>query len=46
VVSLNVSKGRIKDVFVVTNPDKLAHLPRLQEGSGDSTSSSEPKGNQ
>jgi RNA polymerase sigma-70 factor (ECF subfamily) len=32
VVSLNVSKGRIKDVFVVTNPDKLAHLPRRQEG--------------
>jgi RNA polymerase sigma-70 factor, ECF subfamily len=32
VVSLNVSKGRVKDVFVVTNPDKLAHLPRLHEG--------------
>jgi RNA polymerase sigma-70 factor (ECF subfamily) len=22
----------IKDVFVVTNPDKLARLPRLEEG--------------
>ena len=32
VVSVNVSQGRIKDVFVVTNPDKLAHLPRLKEG--------------
>jgi RNA polymerase sigma-70 factor, ECF subfamily len=32
VVSLNFSKGRIKDVFVVTNPDKLAHLPELKEG--------------
>jgi RNA polymerase sigma-70 factor, ECF subfamily len=31
VVSLNVSKGRIKDVFVVTNPDKLARLPELPE---------------
>jgi RNA polymerase sigma-70 factor (ECF subfamily) len=31
VVSMNVSKGRIKDVFVVTNPDKLARLPRLKE---------------
>ena len=31
VVSVNVKRGRIKDVFVVTNPDKLAHLPRLQE---------------
>jgi RNA polymerase sigma-70 factor, ECF subfamily len=32
VVSMNVSKGRIKDVFVVTNPDKLAHLSELNEG--------------
>src|ERR1700751_4502323 len=32
VVSVNVSQGRIKDVFVVTNPDKLARLPRLKEG--------------
>jgi len=32
VVSVNVSRGRIKDVFVVTNPDKLARLPRLKEG--------------
>jgi RNA polymerase sigma-70 factor, ECF subfamily len=42
VISLNVSKGRIKDVFVVTNPDKLAHLPRLQEGVGQDAPSSEP----
>jgi RNA polymerase sigma-70 factor, ECF subfamily len=32
VVSVNVSQGRIKDVFVVTNPDKLARLPRLKDG--------------
>jgi RNA polymerase sigma-70 factor, ECF subfamily len=37
VVSVNVSKGRIKDVFVVTNPDKLAHLPQLEEREGRST---------
>ena len=43
VVSVNVSKGRIKDVFVVTNPDKLARLPRLKEGSGENASSSEPR---
>jgi RNA polymerase sigma-70 factor, ECF subfamily len=29
VVSVNVRQGRIKDVFVVTNPDKLARLPEL-----------------
>jgi RNA polymerase sigma-70 factor (ECF subfamily) len=29
VVSVNVNKGRIKDVFVVTNPDKLSRLPDL-----------------
>jgi hypothetical protein len=29
VVSVNVSKGRIKDVFVVTNPEKLARLPDM-----------------
>jgi RNA polymerase sigma-70 factor, ECF subfamily len=29
VVSVNVSKGRIKDVFIVTNPDKLARLPDM-----------------
>ena len=29
VVSVNVSQGQIKDVFVVTNPDKLARLPEL-----------------
>jgi RNA polymerase sigma-70 factor (ECF subfamily) len=32
VVSVNVSQDRIKDVFVVTNPDKLARLPRLEQG--------------
>ena len=32
VVSVNVSKGRIKDVFVVTNPEKLGRLPGLKEG--------------
>ena len=32
VVSVNVSKGRIKDVFVVTNPDKLARIPDMREG--------------
>jgi RNA polymerase sigma-70 factor, ECF subfamily len=31
VVSVNVSQGRIKDVFVVTNPDKLARLPDMPE---------------
>ncbi|MBV8100320.1 MAG: RNA polymerase sigma-70 factor [Verrucomicrobia bacterium] len=40
VVSVNVRKGRIKDVFVVTNPDKLTHLPRLQEDSGQNAASS------
>ena len=29
VVSVNVSKGRIKDVFVVTNPEKLGRLPDM-----------------
>jgi RNA polymerase sigma-70 factor (ECF subfamily) len=29
VVSVNISKGRIKDVFVVTNPDKLARIPDM-----------------
>jgi RNA polymerase sigma-70 factor, ECF subfamily len=43
VVSLNFSKGRIKDVFVVTNPDKLAHLPPLQEGPDRNALSSEPQ---
>ena len=31
VVSVNVSKGRIKDVFVVTNPEKLARLPDMPD---------------
>ena len=43
VVSVNVRKGQIKDVFVVTNPDKLARLPQLKEGSGENASSSEPR---
>ena len=43
VVSVNISGGRIKDVFVVTNPDKLAHLPWLQEGAGQDARSSEPR---
>ena len=42
VVSVNIRKGKIKDVFVVTNPDKLAHLPELKEGS----SGSAPSGSQ
>jgi RNA polymerase sigma-70 factor, ECF subfamily len=29
VVSVNVSDGRIQDVFVITNPEKLSHLPKL-----------------
>jgi RNA polymerase sigma-70 factor (ECF subfamily) len=29
VVSVNISKGRIKDVFVVTNPDKLGRIPGM-----------------
>jgi RNA polymerase sigma-70 factor (ECF subfamily) len=43
VVSVNVSKGRIKDVFVVTNPDKLAHLPWRKEDAGRDAPSSEPR---
>ena len=43
VVSVSVRRGRIKDVFVVTNPDKLARLPELREGSGLNTPSSEPQ---
>jgi RNA polymerase sigma-70 factor (ECF subfamily) len=31
VVSVNVTNGRIIDVFVVTNPEKLSRLPDLQQ---------------
>ena len=31
VVSVNITEGQIKDVFVVTNPEKLARLPDLQK---------------
>jgi RNA polymerase sigma-70 factor, ECF subfamily len=31
VVSMTVSNGQIKDVFVITNPDKLARVPPLRE---------------
>jgi len=34
VVSVNVSKGRIIDVFVVTNPEKLSRLPDLHSPRG------------
>ena len=30
VVSVNIMEGQIKDVFVVTNPEKLARLPELR----------------
>jgi RNA polymerase sigma-70 factor, ECF subfamily len=42
VVSMSISKGQITDVFVITNPDKLARLPSLQEGYGRNAPSSEP----
>jgi RNA polymerase sigma-70 factor, ECF subfamily len=39
VVSMSVSNGQIKDVFVITNPDKLARVPPLRE---ENSRSSEP----
>jgi RNA polymerase sigma-70 factor, ECF subfamily len=42
VVSMSVSKGEITDVFVITNPDKLARVPRLREVSGQNSFSSGP----
>jgi hypothetical protein len=30
-VTLDVIEGRVHGIYIVTNPEKLAHLPKLTE---------------
>jgi RNA polymerase sigma-70 factor (ECF subfamily) len=33
VVTLDIADGRVRAIYIVTNPEKLAHLPELSANS-------------